>query len=80
MTTRQEWNKLATEKVSQIVGAEVEVVLTKDGCFSIYSEIENAAASAMSHFTHTGATVESFTHYEADEDGPEAWVYEMKMN
>ena len=80
MTTRQEWNKLATEKTSEIVGAAVEVVLTKNNQFSIYSEVPNAAESAMSHYTHTGATVESFAHYEADEDGPECWVYEMKIN
>lgn len=76
--TRQEWNKLATEKTSGIVGGEVEVVLMKD-TMNIYSESKDTAYRAVKLYQDAGSSIVKETHYDADEDMPEAWSIEMTI-
>lgn len=77
-TTRNEWNKLATEKTSRIVGGDVEVALMKS-TISIYAESKEIAYAAVAHYEAAGSRIVSETYYEADEDLPEAWTIEMSL-
>ena len=76
--TRQEWNKLATEKTSEIVGGQVEVVLMND-TINILSENKETAYKAVELYKNAGQTIVNEIYYEADFEMPEAWSIEMTI-
>lgn len=76
--TRQEWNKLATEKTSGIVGGEVEVIMMND-TINILSESKEIAYKAVELYQNAGSSIVKEIYYEADEEMPEAWSIEMTI-